>query len=105
MEENKLNDLEIWKDIPNYEELYQESNLGRIKNKKNHIISIWDNGKYCYVTLYKDKIRKNCLVHRLVAETFIPNPDNLPQVNHKDENKANNKIENLEWIQPQLWNL
>lgn len=52
---------------------------------------------YCYVSLYKNNKQKNMFIHRLVALAFIPNPDELPQVNHKDENKENNCIDNLEW--------
>ena len=54
-------------------------------------------GNYLFIGLYKNKVGKPFLVHRLVAMAFIPNPDNLPQVNHKDENKSNNHVENLEW--------
>lgn len=52
---------------------------------------------YKQVVLYKNKKHKTVAVHRLVAEAFIPNPDNLPQVNHKDENPSNNNVNNLEW--------
>lgn len=59
---------------------------------------IWKNKKgYCLVTLSKNGTQKNFQVHRLVALHFLPNPNNLPQVNHKDENKLNNNVENLEW--------
>ena len=96
---------EIWKDIKDYEGYYQISNLGRIKSlprngtiKSERIIkgAISKNG-YLRVCLQKNGIKTNFLVHRLVAEAFIPNPDNLPQVNHKDEDKTNNIYTNLEW--------
>ena len=78
---------------------------GRVKslgNKSNHKESIFlkqtkDKDGYLRVILQKNKKRKICTVHRLVAETFIPNPENKPQVNHKDENKQNNNVSNLEW--------
>lgn len=98
---------EIWKDIPNYEGEYQVSNLGRVKSfrasskygsQKEYILNPTskENG-YCNVTLYGKYGRHKYLVHRLVAEAFIPNPNNLPQVNHKDENPLNNAASNLEW--------
>lgn len=100
---------EIWKDIRGYEGLYQVSNLGRVKSLerldrmgreiKTKILSQSDNGNgYSYVGLYKDKKGKKVGVHRLVAQMFIPNPNNLPQVNHLDEDKYNNKIDNLAWV-------
>lgn len=99
---------EIWKDIEGYEGLYQVSNLGRIKSLKRKdslgrtiqekILKLsktsWG---YFRITLKKENKRKNFLVHRLVAKTFIPNPNNYLEVNHKDEDKLNNEIENLEW--------
>ena len=103
---------EIWKDIKGYEGLYQVSNMGRIKSidryvpRKNgklqhvygKIMTSFDNGRgYKQVYLTKNSITKAHSVHRLVANAFIPNPDNLPQVNHKDEDKANNRVDNLEW--------
>ena len=102
---------EIWKDIKDYESLYQVSSLGRVRSvdrlvdihnskriAKGQIISqhITKSG-YCVVDLYKGNERKALQVHRLVAEAFIPNPDNLPQVNHKSEAKTENFVENLEW--------
>lgn len=92
---------EIWKDISGYEGLYQVSNLGNIRK-------IWkfktimckpssDSHGYKQIVLTKDKKRKSYKVHRLVALTFINNPNNYEEVNHKDENKTNNKIDNLEW--------
>lgn len=88
----------MWKDIENYEGLYQVNELGEIKSRKGIILKpqLHKDG-YFQVALYKDGIRKIFYVHRLVAKAFIPNPDNLPEVNHKDENKSNNTVDNLEW--------
>lgn len=104
---------EIWKDIAEYEGLYQVSNLGhvrsldrvikytnrRVVHAKSKIISgfIKKNG-YISVDLYKDNKRKKFHLHRLVGAAFIPNPENKPQINHKDENKSNNSVDNLEWM-------
>ena len=78
---------------------YIISDEGIIKNiATDRIINPWlNNNGYRYVTLNLEETRKNYRVHRLVAEKFIPNPNILPQVNHKDGNKQNNKIDNLEW--------
>ena len=95
--------MEIWKDVKGYEGLYQVSNLGGIKslgnsqNRKEKLLRTSIRNGYCTTYLYKNNKKKSFLCHRLVAEAFIPNPDNLPQVNHKDENKLNNCVENLEW--------
>lgn len=103
--------MEIWKDIENYSGSYQISSLGRVKSLerdidcgtgkrrikekiKNGFLS--DNG-YLTVCLSKGPKKKTFLIHRLVATSFIPNPDNLLQINHIDEVKTNNNIENLEW--------
>lgn len=92
--------MEIWKDINGFRELYQVSNLGRIRRKDSFkVLKPLNISKgYKGVRLYETKnkaITKK--IHRLVAEYFIPNSLNLPQVNHKDGNKSNNKVENLEW--------
>lgn len=90
---------EIFKDVVGYEGLYQVSNLGRVRSSYSGKIlrSATKKRGYQYVNLYKDKISKMHQVHRLVAMTFIPNPNNLPIVNHKDEDPTNNNVENLEW--------
>ena len=104
---------EIWKAIPDYEEYYEVSNTGKIRSVTRTIIykngavhnligkelkqDIEKNQGYYRICLNKNGIKKTFKVHRLVALAFIPNPDNLPFVNHKDENKLNNNINNLEW--------
>lgn len=102
---------EIWKDVVGYEGLYKVSNLGRVKSLSRLIIisnyhkqsddiilkqKINVTG-YNVVNLSKNGCYKTKFVHRLVAEAFIPNPNTLPQINHKDENKLNNCVNNLEW--------
>lgn len=100
--------VEFWKDINDYEGLYQVSNLGRVKSLtrilkdgrkwEEKIIKPGNNGHgYLQVNLHKNGKQKNFFIHRLVAEAFIPNPDNLPYVNHKDEDKTNNLVSNIEW--------
>ena len=104
---------EEWKDIKGYEDAYQISSTGRVRSKGRHVV--YKNGRRCYkkpqiikqshinsgykiVNLHgKEGLLYHRLVHRLVAEHFIPNPNNLEQVNHKDENKHNNDAQNLEW--------
>lgn len=102
---------EVWKDIPNWKN-YQASNLGRIKSKERYTIiahgakrhelekimsSHDDKDGYQTLMLSQNGKRKMLKVHRLVTQTFISNPENKPEVNHKDGNKANNCITNLEW--------
>lgn len=95
---------EVWKDIKGYEALYQVSNLGRVKSLNYHrtgkerILKPGTQTKgYLKVPLYKYGKIEEFRVHRLVAEAFIPNPNKYPCVNHKDENKQNNSVDNLEW--------
>ena len=101
--------VEIWKDIKGYEGLYQVSNLGRIKSlprkSKNRIVKQENIKKpstlpkgYLQICLYKNGKVKYSSIHRLVAKTFIPNPNKFPCVNHKDCNPKNNEVSNLEWI-------
>ena len=92
--------IEIFKDIEGYED-YQISNLGNVKSlrfgKEKILKPVKDGKKYLCVVLYKQGKHKMCKVHRLVAQAFIPNPNNYQQVNHKDEDKTNNQVNNLEW--------
>lgn len=106
--------MEIWKDIEGYEGLYVVSNKGRIKClehkcpgrykgksrtvKEHMMVQVLnkENGYY-YVTLSNADRGKTFSVHRLVANAFLENPENLPYVNHKDETRTNNNVENLEW--------
>ena len=88
---------EIWKPIEGYE-FYQISNHGRVKNAKGHFLKFTHNHRgYVVVYLNENGKTKTMFLHRLIAKAFIPNPNNYPEVNHIDENKDNNIIENLEW--------
>lgn len=104
---------EYWVPVKDYEELYEVSNWGRVRSLDHYILS--KNGNrtrfkagtirktkqskngYEAVILYKDGGNKDYLIHRIVAQAFLLNPNNLPQVNHKDENKLSNCVWNLEW--------
>ena len=89
--------MEVWKDVPGYEGLYQVSNLGNVmRDGKKLSPGIGSHG-YPSVVLSKGGKTKPYCVHRLVALSFIPNPNNFKCVNHKDENRNNNRVENLEW--------
>lgn len=90
---------EIWKDIKGYEGLYQVSNTGRVKRvATGRVLKGSKNaGGYITVKLSKHGVTSTKTIHRLVAETFIPKPENKPEINHIDEDKTNNKVDNLEW--------
>lgn len=102
---------EIWKDIPNYKGFYQVSTMGRIKRVSHDVVDSLGRrrhfnssilkprivcGGYCQVFLYKNGKSKQLLVHRIVLSTFLGN--STLEVNHKDENKQNNRLSNLEWV-------
>ena len=108
---NCLGSMEEWRDVKGYEGLYQVSNEGRVKSLDKYVDNRWGTkqfvkGKvltnvktqgYLYIGLNKNGKYKRYRIHRLVAEAFIPNPNNFLEVNHKDENPDNNTVENLEW--------
>ena len=110
---------EIWKDVIGYEGLYIVNNFGIVKSVKRTVRKINryktytnqpipekikygtpDKDGYLKIGLWKDNKIKTISIHRIVANAFIPNPYNLPQINHIDENKENNKVSNLEWCTP-----
>lgn len=100
--------LEEWRDIAGYEGKYQVSSLGRMKALNYQrtgmevVLKTFKNDKgYMQITLAKDGKKKSWLIHRLVAKAFLPNPDSLPQVNHKNEVKTVNSVDNLEWCSAQ----
>lgn len=110
---------EIWKPVKGYEGLYEVSNTGRVKSVERTVKSYngWNRTFHekiltlhsskittrhpkpmYHVELWKDNKRKVPMIHRLVAEAFIPNPDGKPQVNHIDGDRSNNRVDNLEWV-------
>lgn len=103
--------MEQWKPILGYEGLYEVSSLGRVRSlprwHNTRITGYIDKGRmlkprfdsygYQMVMLCKNKIQKNYLIHKLVAKAFIDNPNNYDSINHKDEDKTNNCVDNLEW--------
>lgn len=88
------------KDIENFEGLYAITSCGRVWSyrSKKFLKPFKPKNGYLCMSLYKDNIRKTFLVHRLVAEAYIPNPNNLPEVDHIDSNKEHNYLRNLQWI-------
>jgi hypothetical protein len=94
------NTKETWKPVVGYEGLYEVSSEGNVRNVKTGKILKPKNNRrgYLFVGLHKNGAVKNRYIHRLVAQAFIPNPNKLPEVNHKDEIKANNNLDNLEWV-------
>lgn len=99
---------EIWKDIEGYEGLYQVSNMGKVRSVDRidctgHRLNgkilrpRMNSGGYLLVNLHNEGEQKTFTVHRLVAQAFIPNPEGLPQINHKDEDKTNNIVDNIEY--------
>ena len=95
--------VEMWKPIKGYENIYEVSNFGNVKNiKTNYLLKPIDSHGYKYVHLCDNfHKRTNKALHRLVAMAFLPNKYNLTEINHKDGNKSNNKLYNLEWCSHQ----
>lgn len=102
-----VNGYEVWKDIIGYEGVYQVSSHGRIRSLDRYVGHRFFPGKifspnpnrygYVRVQLTNNGETKSFAVHRLVAAAFLDNPNGFPQINHKDENKSNNHVDNLEW--------
>jgi len=97
----QINEIETWENLAEFAGAYQISNQGRVKGKKNNskiLAQRIDRAGYYTVRIYKEGKSHTKYLHRLIAEAFIPNPDNKPEVNHKDGNKLNNSVDNLEWV-------
>lgn len=98
---------EIWKPVVGFEDSYEVSNMGRVRSKEKKFLNgvvyppkliFISNTTYATVQLWKNGKATNKLVHRLVAEAFLPNPNNLPEVDHKDDDLHNNRLDNLQWM-------
>lgn len=87
-----------WFSIYGYENLYWVNKDGQVKSNRKILSPQKDTGGYLQVSLYKNKIKKITLVHRIVAKTFIKNKKNKYAINHKDNNRSNNNVSNLEWV-------
>lgn len=90
---------EVWKYVEGWEDRYMVSNTGKVYSKLSNLIkkTAYTNDGYEVIMLARNGKQFGTFVHRLVAKAFIPNPDNLPIINHKDENPSNNNVDNLEW--------
>lgn len=112
---NNSIEKEIWKDVVGYEGIYEVSNIGKVRSVSRHVthsdgaVQFFEGKErslrmnrdgYKYVSLYRNRKEKRIAVHRLVAISFIPNPENKSQVNHIDGDKLNNEFSNLEWVTP-----
>ena len=94
----KAEEIEV-RDVPGYEGLYVATSDGRVIGcKSGKELKCHRNNGYEYVKLYRDAVGKTIRVHRIIAQTFIPNPDNKPQVNHINSNRHDNRVDNLEWV-------
>ena len=89
---------EVWRPVVGYEGLYEVSNKGQVRKRGGNTLKQISRSGYLCVNLANGTTVKDCKVHRLVAQAFLPNPHHYPQVNHKDENRNNNSVDNLEWM-------
>lgn len=96
-----MEDIEIWKDVYGFEERYMISSFGNLYSKlrKRVLKPALDKDGYRHITLYNKDFHKFFRMNRMVAINFISNPNNLPQVNHKDHTKNNDRVDNLEWCE------
>ena len=107
------NEIEVWKDVKNYEGYYIVSSMGKVKSLDRIVLgkngascfrcgklksSVTNGGGYLQVLLSKNNKLKSCRIHRLVAEAFIPNPDNLPCIDHINTIRTDNRVSNLRWV-------
>jgi len=88
--------MEEWKEITDYPN-YEISTLGNVRNKKGKLLALHITREHYYIKLYKDSKGKMFYIHRLLAEAFIPNPNNYPLIDHIDRNPLNNSLDNLRW--------